>query len=81
MSPDNLVRCHDQQPICRYILSLPHHNVKRRDEKKIHNTAFLNCYVIYWRLDDTGELPSEQQTVVEVGGWRRGRECQLWVFC
>lgn len=59
MSPDDMVQCHDQQPICRYILSLPHNNVKRR--KKSH-TAFLNCNIIYWRLDDTGELLSEQQT-------------------
>lgn len=59
MSPDDMVQCHDQQPICRYILSLPHNNVKRRKES---HTAFLNCNIIYCRLDDTGELLSEQQT-------------------
>lgn len=36
MSPDDMVQCHDQQPICRYILSLPHNNVKRRKKNTLH---------------------------------------------
>lgn len=63
MSPDNMVQCHDQQPICRYILSLPNNNVKRQKES---HTAYFNYHIIYWHLEDTGELLSEQRTIASL---------------
>lgn len=61
-------------PVGTYCL-FPHNNVKRQTES---HTAFLNCNIIYWRLDDTGELLSEQQTDASLSGGRwAGRLCSV----
>lgn len=68
-------------PVGTYCL-FPHNNVKRQTES---HTAFLNCNIIYWRLDDTGELLSEKRTDASLSGGRwverlRSVNVRLFVF-